>query len=233
MTNSMKDNKSIIAIPLAIVLAGGLIAGAIFMTKGNSDTSPNQNSNIKEIKPVTSDDHIMGNPDAKLVVVEYSDTECPFCKNFHNTMKQIMQEYGPNGDVAWVYRHFPLDHLHKKARNEALATECAASLGGTDAFWKYIGRIFEVTGSNDKLDPQELYNIATEQGLDSTKFTTCMTEKTLAAQVQSDYESGVAAGVEGTPYSIILVKGSQTVVPIDGAQPYSVVSNVIKTLLQK
>lgn len=229
----MKDNKSIIAIPLAIVLAGGLIAGAIFMTNGNSDSAQIQNSKIKEVKAVTSDDHIMGNPDAKLVVVEYSDTECPFCKNFHNTMKQVMQEHGANGDVAWVYRHFPLDNLHKKARNEALATECAASLGGNDAFWKYIGRIFEVTGSNDKLDTQELYNIADEQGIDSAKFATCMIEKKLAAQVQSDYESGVAAGISGTPYSIILVKGSQTVVPIDGAQPYSVVSNVINTLLQK
>jgi protein-disulfide isomerase len=231
----MKDNKNIIAIPLAIIVAGGLVAGAIFMVKGNNvPVNTNVDSKIKEVKAVTSDDHIMGNPNAKVLVVEYSDTECPFCKNFHNTMKQVMQEHGSNGDVAWVYRHFPLDSLHKKARNEALATECAASIGGGDeAFWKYIGRVFEITGSNDKLDQKELYNIAAEQGLNKEKFAACMTEAKLAENVQSDYQSGLDAGVQGTPYSIILVKGSQTVIPVDGAQPYSVVSNVINTLLQK
>jgi protein-disulfide isomerase len=123
MTNSMKDTKSIIAIPLAIVIAGGLIAGAVFMTKNDSSIVSESESKIREVKAVTSEDHIMGNPDARLVVVEYSDTECPYCKNFHKTMQQIMQEHGSSGDVAWVYRHFPLDNLHKKARNEALATE--------------------------------------------------------------------------------------------------------------
>jgi protein-disulfide isomerase len=235
MTNQrLRDTKSIIAIPLAIVIAGGLIAGAIFMTNNNSDTVvTNGNSNIREVKAVTSDDHIMGNPDAKLIVVEYSDTECPFCKNFHNTMRQIMQEHGSTGDVAWVYRHFPLDNLHKKARNEALATECVASIGGENAFWKYINQIFDITPANDKLDPAELLNIAKEQGIDEAKFTACMADGSLAEKVESDYQSGLDAGVEGTPYSIILVKGSQTVVPIDGAQPYSVVSNVINTLLNK
>jgi protein-disulfide isomerase len=231
----MKDTKNAIAIPLAIVIAGGLIAGALFFTNKSAPVNTDDSvSKIKQIKPITSEDHILGNPNAKLVIVEYSDTECPFCKNFHNTMKQIMAEHGSNGDVAWVYRHFPLDNLHKKARNEALATECAASVGGgNDAFWKYIGRVFEITGSNDKLDPVELTNIAKEQNLDEAKFAACMSEGKLASKVNSDYQSGIDAGVQGTPYSIILVKGSQTVVPIDGAQPYAAVSNLINTLLDK
>ena len=233
MTNRMKDTKSIIAIPLAIIVAGGLIAGAIFMTKSDSATISEGESNIKEVKAVTSDDHILGNPDARLVVVEYSDTECPYCKNFHNTMNQIIKEHGSNGDVAWVYRHFPLDVLHKKARNEALATECVASLGGNNLFWNYLNRIFEVTGSNDALPEEELYTLAEEQGIDRAKFTACMEDGKLAEKVESDYQSGLDAGVKGTPYSIILVKGSNSVVPIDGAQPYSMVSNVINTLLEK
>ncbi len=230
----MKETKSIIAIPLAIVVAGALIAVAIFMT--NKDTGSaivDGSSNIKEVKPVTNDDHILGSPDAKLVVVEYSDTECPFCKNFHNTMEQIMKEHGSNGEVAWVYRHFPLDNLHPKARNEALATECVNQIAGNDAFWKYINRIFEITPSNNGLDPAELTTIAKEQGIDTAKLDACMKDGSLASVVNADYQSGLDAGVEGTPYSVILVKGSQTVVPIDGAQPYNVVSNVINTLLGK
>ncbi len=78
-------------------------------------------------------DHIRGNPDAPVTLVEYSDFECPFCKRFHPTVKRIVDEYG--GRVRWVYRHFPLDEIHPvKARREAAAAECAAELGGNDAF---------------------------------------------------------------------------------------------------
>jgi protein-disulfide isomerase len=226
----MRDTKSIIAIPLAIVIAGGLIAGAIFMTNNNDSVASVANSKIKEVKAVTSDDHIMGNPNASLVVIEYSDTECPWCKKFHATMKQVMQEHGSNGDVAWVYRHFP---LHKRSTTEAMATECAAEQGGDTAFWKYIDRIFEVTGGNDSLEPEELFKIAKEQGLDEAKLKSCIDSEKYSAKIQSDYQSGQDAGVTGTPHSIILVKGSQSIVPIDGAQPYNVVSNVIRTLLEK
>lgn len=229
----MKDTKSIIAIPLAIVVAGGLIAGAIFMTNNSNAVIADPSSNVKEIKAVTGDDHILGNPNAELVVVEYSDTECPYCKNFHTTIRQIMQEHGSQGEVAWVYRHFPLDNLHKKARYEALATECVASIGGNNAFWNYLNRIFEITPSNDGLEAEELFTLAEEQGIDTTEFTACMNDGSLAAAVEDDYQSGLDANVRGTPYSFILVKGSQTVVPIDGAQPYSVVKNVITTLLEK
>jgi protein-disulfide isomerase len=230
----MKDFKSSIAIPLAIIVAGGLVAVSLFMTRDNTQVAnTDDNTTTREVKAVTDDDHILGNPKAELVIVEYSDTECPYCKSFHNTMKQIMQEHGSNGEVAWVYRHFPLDKIHSKARNEALATECVNKIAGNDAFWKYLARIFEITPANNGLDQAELVNIVKEQGLDEKKFNECMTDGSLATRVESDYQSGLDAGVTGTPYSIILVKGSQTVVPINGGQPYSVVSNVVKSLLGK
>ena len=76
------------------------------------------------VRPVTREDHIKGNPDAPIKIVEYSDFECPFCKRFHDTMNEVMSEVD-NGQVAWVFRHFPLDQLHPvKARAVAVASEC-------------------------------------------------------------------------------------------------------------
>jgi protein-disulfide isomerase len=104
------------------------------------------------LDPVTEKDHITGNPQADVVLIEYSDTECPFCKRFHETMIQVMAEYGASGKVAWVYRHFPLDALHSKARHEAEATECATELGGNEKFWAYLNKLEEITPSNNGLD---------------------------------------------------------------------------------
>ena len=106
----------------------------------------------KAMRPVSKDsDHIRGNPAAPVTLVEYSDFECPFCKRFHTTAKRLVDESG--GRVKWVYRHFPLDELHPvKARQEAVASECAAELGGNDAFWKFADRLYELTPSNNKTD---------------------------------------------------------------------------------
>lgn len=107
-----------------------------------------------QIRPVSPDDHILGNADAKIIVVEYSDLECPFCKVFHNTMHQVVEK--SNGDVAWVYRHYPISGLHPKAFLEALATECAWEQKGNDGFWKYTDQLFKITPSNNKFDEKQL-----------------------------------------------------------------------------
>ena len=126
------------------------------------------------VKPVDSEDHILGNLDAPVKVIEFSDFECPFCKGFHQTMKRIMEEYQNDGKVAWIYRHFPLDPIHAKARKEAQASECANDLGGNEAFWSFADRLFEVTPSNDRLDLALLPQIAEEIGLDRAKFESCL-----------------------------------------------------------
>ena len=96
-------------------------------------------------------------------VVEFSDLECPFCKRFHATMQQTVAAYG--GQVAWVYRHFPIDQLHSKAPKEAEATECAAELGGNDKFWAYTNRLMEVTPANNGLILPNLPRLQYSSGL--------------------------------------------------------------------
>lgn len=90
-------------------------------------------------------DHIVGNPNAPIVIVEYSDSDCPYCQKFHATMHQIKDAYGDK--VAWVYRHFPLDNLHPKARMEAEASECVAKLSDDATFWKYLDAMFTINSS--------------------------------------------------------------------------------------
>ena len=221
-----------LAIPIAIVIAGLLIAGGIYFSNDKPSFKNNKIDNKKNIKeqkidvaPVTSKDHILGNPKAKAVLIEFSDTECPFCKKFHTTMNEMVDKYGKSGDFAWVYRQFPLDQLHKKARKEAEATECATELGGNVAFWDFINRLFEITPSNDGLDLQKLPEIAQYVGLDKDEFAECLSSGRQAQNVQSQYQDGVRAGAKGTPYSILILNGKDKVV-VSGAMP-SIIMDVI------
>ncbi len=172
-----------------------------------------------DIQPVSVNDHIRGDVNtAEAIIVEYSDLECPFCKNFHRTLQGVMEKYP--GKVAWVYRHFPLDSLHSKARIEARATECAASLGGNDAFWSYLDMIFENTPSNDGLAESQLYTFAENINLSKQGFKDCMSKDTFDLVVEMQYQDGVRAGVQGTPHSIILTKDGRKI-PVSGADEKS------------
>ncbi|MDO8604345.1 MAG: thioredoxin domain-containing protein [bacterium] len=225
------NNAQPYAIPFAIVIAGLAIAGAIYFGDGKKAELPSVlPTGAPTVDPVTSADHILGNPNAKVVIVEYSDLECPFCKTFHPTMQRIMSEYGDSGKVAWVYRHFPLDR-HPKAPKEAEATECAFKQGGNAKFWEYLNKVFEITPANDGLDPAELPKIAKELNLDVTAFNKCLASGEMKARIDRDIASGQKASVSGTPYSIILVNG-KPVSSINGAQPYEVVKSQIDALLK-
>ena len=224
--------KNKISIPLAIIAAGAMISLAILITKSPSSNSINQPTNEKKdlseikISPVGDNDHILGNLNAKVIVVEYSDTECPFCKSFHGIMHQIVDNYG--NKMAWVYRHFPIDALHPKARKEAEATECAANFAGNDGFWKYIDKIYEITPSNNGLDPALLSEIANEIGVDKQEFKTCLSSQKFKDKINNYISDGTKAGVKGTPYSLVLVNG-KVVDVINGAQPF----DQVKTLIDK
>lgn len=104
------------------------------------------NQKAYTFRPVDDTDHIIGSKDAEIIIIEYSDTECPFCKRFHDVMHQTIDAY--NGKVAWVYRHFPLTSIHPLAESGAIATECAATLGGNDMFWKYLDALFAAQGQS-------------------------------------------------------------------------------------
>lgn len=152
-------------------------------------------------RAITADDHIRGNKDGKVTVMEFSDLECPFCKQFHPTMLNLVRDYGDK--VRFVWRHYPLP-FHQNAEKEAEGAECMNELGGQDAFWKYVDTIFERTTSNgtgfalDNLGP-----LASELGVDQTAFQSCLDSGKYAKHVQDDITDGNTAGVSGTPTTII------------------------------
>jgi len=237
-TESKKNN---LILPAAIVIAGLLVAGGLFLGLRENGTRADvalaaqagapSTADLEKMAAITSDDHVRGDINAPVKIVEYSDTECPFCKRFHPTLQQVMDEYGKNGKVAWIYRHFPLDQLHSKARKEAEATECAAELGGNDAFWAYLDRLMEVTPANNGLDPAELPRIAQYVGLDTKNFNECLTSGKYAKKIEEHVQNAQATGGNGTPWSIVVAKGG-TKYPLSGAQPYESVKQIIELALK-
>jgi protein-disulfide isomerase len=235
---SQSKQTFVLTTPVALIIVGVLIAGAILIKSpsGTVDTKKVANNptpvaqqetgNLDAMTPVSSSDHIRGNPDAPVKIVEYSDTECPFCKRFHTTMKEVMDQYGKDGKVAWVYRHFPLDQLHSKARKEAVALECAGEQGGNDKFWEYTDRLYEVTPANNGLDLTELPKIAEYVGLDVQKFNTCLASTKYDKHIEDEVQNAQATGGNGTPWSIVVGKDGKKY-PLSGAQPISAIKQLI------
>lgn len=198
---------------LLLVVLGGFIVGYILFNSPSFKRAIgpppfihpkillNPPEYIYNVPPPSSDDHIWGNPNAPVKVIEYSDTECPFCKiNFFN-MKDIVHEY--NGEVAWVYRHHTLDHRYTKSRKEAEATECAASVGGEGAFWLFLEEIYRTTNSADSLDLSQLPNMVEKFGVDKERFTQCLDSGTHADRIERDNNDAFKSGLEFTPSMVI------------------------------
>lgn len=222
--------KSQYVLPFTIVIAGALIAGAVFLVSKSGVNPPQtgeQGTNVRAYDPAI--DHIVGNPNAPVKVIEYMDLECPYCKVFHTTMHQIMDHYGQNGQVAWVVRHMPLVQLHSKALQEHLAAECAAAQGGDTAFFRYIDRVFEVTPSSNGLDLAQLPVIAGELGLNVEAFNQCVSDGTYTRKIQDQYSEALAAGAQGTPYTLLMIGTDSVVLP--GAQPYDSMRAAIDAVL--
>lgn len=211
------------AIPAAIVIGFGLIALSIYLSGGKTEiksegTVTTESPDVENIAPVTASDHIRGNPNAPIMVVEYSDFECPYCKSFHVTMQKLIEEYGPSGKVAWVYRHLPLPSLHPSAPYIAEASECVAEIGGDEAFWKFTDMVFGERGTNELTDLSKLPEFAKGAGVDQIEYERCLSERRHKTAVEEDANNAVAIGARGTPYSVILV-GDQKMV-INGAESY-------------
>lgn len=225
-----------LAVPVAIVIGFGLIAASIYFGGSDSKIDGQQaavaeaTENLAEIAPVSEADHIRGNPNAKLVIVEYSDFDCPFCKSFHATMQAIMNEYGANGNVAWVYRHFPLTSLHPSAQYIAEASECVAQIGGNDAFWKFTDLVFSERSTNEPTNVARLPEFALAAGVDEKDFESCVNSGRGKAKVESDRNNAVAIGGTGTPYSFVIF--GDEVMTINGAQPYEIVKQMVEGFLQ-
>lgn len=222
-----------VTVLVSILVAGALIAGALFVAgrSAGGPTAETPGSGVGNVPAVTSEDHILGNPDAPVVIVEYTDLECPFCKVFHETMKQVMDEYGESGNVAWVLRNFPLEQLHPNAPRLAEAAECVAELGGNTSYWSFIDAMFTVAPVNTLFDMSRLTSTASGVGISGAAFDACLESGRYRDKISNEYNDAVGTGGQGTPHSIAVIKDGQNV-PIPGAQSYETVKGVIDAALR-
>ena len=177
----------------------------------NTHTAPGegQQAGVPRISAV---DHARGSSDPSVVWIEYGDFECPFCKRYHEEIQQLLAAY--SDDVQVVYRHFPLD-IHTNAYEKAIASECAAELGGEEAFWQYHDILFDRANANGLgISLNDLPKFAVELGINEASFVSCLDSGRHDLRIESDVRTAVAAGVTGTPATVIIdPSGAGTLVP--------------------
>jgi protein-disulfide isomerase len=165
-----------------------------------------------------------GPADAKVVVVEYSDFQCPFCSRVYTTVEtQLMKEYGDR--IRFVFKNYPLSSIHPWAEDGAVASECAFAQGN-DAFWKMYDGLFtkqaEITADNFKTKAGE---IAKDAGMDTAKFSECLDGKQTLEAVKADEKEAEALGVNSTP--TFFVNGRR----LAGAQSYESFKQIVDQAL--
>jgi len=204
-----------------LLLAVLVIAG-VFAFTGNGQTTgqvaqqptqPSAPSQPSKVEVDAGDSARIGNSDAPVEIIEFSDFECPFCQRAAPTVKQILAEYGD--DVTFVYRHFPLDSIHPMATPAAVASECVREQGGDEAFFEYHDLIFERQSS---LSSSNLKSWAQEIG---HNIDSCLDSQKHSDRVQKDLQDAIGSGGQGTPYFVINGK------PLSGAQPFNAFKQII------
>ncbi len=223
------------AIPLAIVIAGALVAGAVFLSgKKQVATGKVAQKPAKEVRGISKDDHVLGNPNAPIVFVEYSDLQCPFCQDFHKTMERVMAKYAKDGKVAWVYRHFWSERkdakgniFHPLAGKAAEASECAKELGGETAFWSFIGKIFDTQESQQAL-LKNLSGVAESVGIEKASFDKCLSSGKYTKVIKKTFDEARTFGVTATPNTFIMSPQGNVLIP--GATDEAELINIIESL---
>ncbi|MFA5131815.1 MAG: DsbA family protein [Candidatus Paceibacterota bacterium] len=221
----------------AVIVAGGLVAYGFIMQGGTAKVAATMFTG----KVVDEADYIGGKINSKVVVVEYSDPECPYCISVYPTIQKIRTDYASK--VAFVYRHFPLTSIHPHAFDESKAIQCAGIVGGAQKHFEYIDALFgfkvpkqSQTNSSPQLPATGKEDLAKNIGLDVASFTSCMNDPKTSDIINTSMTDGAAAGVQGTPSTFVLVKtrkGYEVVAMVDGARPEAYFKAAIDEALNK
>lgn len=222
-------------VPITIIIGFFVVALAIFFssnhTKSTVTTPSNQlpATNNSSFRLVDETDNIRGNPNATIMLVEYSDYECPFCKQYHSIMRQVIDEYGATGRIAWVYRQFPVPQLHPNAPKISEAALCVSELGGNEAFWKFSDTVFDSRGLQDVVTITKLPEFAEVAGVNRSDFTRCLESGRKREAVENSMREAYEAGVRVTPYTVVMVGNEVDVV--EGAISYEILKGIVEDLL--
>lgn len=175
---------------------------------------------------VDSGKHIYGSLNARFTLVEYSDLECPFCKSFHSTPKNVVDYSG--GLVNWEFVHFPLPMHNPVAFIEAQASECVSELAGNRAFWAFIGLVFDNTKGNGQQLPN-LASIGSSLGVDDELLLECVRSGRYKEKVQKSVDDGTKVGITGTPTTIIVDNHTGQVIPLNAQASFDSINAAIQS----
>jgi len=173
-------------------------------------------------------DEYRGNPDASVVVVEFSDFQCPFCrKHVQETQPALDEQFVDTDQIFWVFKHFPLS-IHPQAPAAGHAAECAGDQG---QFWAMHELLFEETEAWSISDPTAIFvELAAELDLDADLFDACLNDASVAQRVEDDMSEG-GAFVRGTPTFIVLYNGQGSIIP--GALPLERFTEILQQVIDE
>jgi len=233
MDSEKKTMTNSLGTPLAIVLAGAIIAAAMFFRTDRGvptaqQPGPSRSPQVAGDQAIFADvkieanDPVLGDPKAPVTMVEFSDFQCPYCKQYHDTtFSRLKQTYIDTGKVKYVYKDFPLSQLHPRAQASAEAAQCAHEQG---KFWEYGDILFK---NQQALADENLKQYAVDLKLDTKAFDACYSSGKYRADIAGDQQAGIAAQVTGTPG--FAINGQR----LDGALPYEKFQQVIDEALAK
>jgi protein-disulfide isomerase len=226
------DSKNPYLIPIAILLAGLVLSITTYNVRVGPNADTLTTGDVSLVRPVDTSDHMLGNPEAPVMLVEYSDIDCEYCKRFQEVLAQIVTEYAPQGKVAWVYRHFPVVAAHPDAGRHAEAAECAAEIGGEPMFWSFINALHAAAPGGGQFNPTGYPAIANALGLEAGQFSACLDSNHHQKKVGLDFANALAIGAEGAPFTLILIKGAPPI-PVSGYLPYEDMKRVVEGALSQ
>lgn len=213
----LRGNESLGSQPVWVTRDGEFLIAGDVINMSEEGTGEAQG----RVEVSADDDPYLGREDAEVVIVEFSDYQCPYCKRFRDqTLPKIMNNYGDS--VKLVYRDFPLQRVHPMAFNASVAANCAGEQG---MYFEFHDLLFENTerwSSSRDFSPY-----AQELGLDMEKFSSCLSSERAREEVRDDIQDARRVGVSSTP--TFFVNG----VLIEGARPYSSFKQVIDSELER
>ncbi len=214
-------------IPIVIVLSGALVAFAVYahIVKNYTRSAPSVQSTTS-IRAINAQDHIYGNPNAPVTVIEYSDFNCYSCGELQHTLERVMHDYGPTGQVAWIFRELPLTNRTPTTLKISQAAECVAKTSGNSTFWKFTNLLF----ANQPVDDTKLGQYITTAGGDPEAVASCVMSGSVNKHIKSSRANAIASGVTGVPTTFIIENGGAPVV-IKGSYPYAYIKQAVATAL--
>jgi protein-disulfide isomerase len=189
---------------------------------GNAPAAGNAPSDNVKVQ-INKGDHILGDAGADISVIEFSDFQCSFCSRAYTGAVTELKnsDLFKDGEINFIYKHFPLNSIHPEAQKAAEATECAAD---QDKFWEMHDIIFE---NQRTLDIASLKGFAGQLGLNQGDFDSCLDNGDKAGKVNADLAEASAAGGRGTPYFVVYNKKTGDSVPVSGAVPFAQIQGAI------